>query len=203
MHDFRQVHERQTARMRTRSEWFLTPVGERLAATDSDPTAMHVLRGSNRSSSGNIGKNLKYSSESTNKWFLWLNQFLCIAATGLSASAESVKRPSLRRNSSREKSRLHRSSSRRNKENGAKSRGASESSKSRSLETVKAKGARVTIDQQPAEKMIKNSDELSQLTEQNSTGNAHQQPDIAIGPQDCTEMDIQTFHVTLTYKPRI
>ncbi|XP_032453869.1 uncharacterized protein LOC100118685 isoform X4 [Nasonia vitripennis] len=173
-----QVHERQTARMRTRSEWFLTPVGERLAATDSDPTAMHVLRGSNRSSSGNI-------------------------ATGLSASAESVKRPSIRRNSSREKSRLHRSSSRRNKENGAKSRGASESSKSRSLETVKAKGARVTIDQQPAEKMIKNSDELSQLAEQNNTGNAHQQSDIAIGPQDCTEMDIQTFHVTLTYKPRI
>jgi len=25
-------------------------------ATDSDPTAIHVLRGSNRSSSGNIGK---------------------------------------------------------------------------------------------------------------------------------------------------
>lgn len=44
--------------MRTRSEWFLTPVGERIAATDSDPTAMHILRGSNRSSSGNIGKNL-------------------------------------------------------------------------------------------------------------------------------------------------
>lgn len=42
--------------MRTRSEWFLTPVGERLVGTDSDPTAIHVLRGSNRSSSGNIGK---------------------------------------------------------------------------------------------------------------------------------------------------
>ena len=55
-----QVHERQTARMRTRSEWFLTPVGERLIGTDSDPTAMHILRGSNRSSSGNIGK-LKFS----------------------------------------------------------------------------------------------------------------------------------------------
>lgn len=51
------VHERQTARMRTRSEWFLTPVGERLAGTDSDPTAIHILRGSNRSSSDNIGKN--------------------------------------------------------------------------------------------------------------------------------------------------
>lgn len=58
MPDFHQVHERQTARMRTRSEWFLTPVGERLVATDSDPTAMHILRGSNRSSSGNIGEHL-------------------------------------------------------------------------------------------------------------------------------------------------
>lgn len=54
-----QVHERQTARMRTRSEWFLTPVGERLAGTDSDPTALAVLRGSNRSSSGNIGEKYK------------------------------------------------------------------------------------------------------------------------------------------------
>lgn len=48
----RKVHERQAARMRTRSEWFLTP----LVTTDSDPTALHILRGSNRSSSGNIGK---------------------------------------------------------------------------------------------------------------------------------------------------
>jgi len=47
-----QVHERQAARMRTRSEWFLTPV----VASDSDPSAIHILRGSNRSSSGNIGK---------------------------------------------------------------------------------------------------------------------------------------------------
>ncbi|XP_058789264.1 uncharacterized protein LOC131663139 isoform X2 [Phymastichus coffea] len=165
-----QVHERQTARMRTRSEWFLTPVGERLSATDSDPMTVHVLRGSNRSSSGNI-------------------------ATALSASAESVKRPSLRRNSSREKSRLHRSSSRRNKENGAKSRGT-ESSKSRSMETVKAKGARVMIDQQPAEKMIKNDDDEKSPQDQRAMTPQ-------IGPQDCTEMDVQTFHVTLTYKPRI
>ncbi|XP_012230307.1 unconventional myosin-IXa-like isoform X2 [Linepithema humile] len=90
-----QVHERQTARMRTRSEWFLTPVEGKLAITDSDPSTIHVRRGSSRSSSGNI-------------------------AAGLSASADSVKRPSLRRTSSREKQRLHRSSSRRNKENGVK-----------------------------------------------------------------------------------
>ncbi|XP_014241170.1 uncharacterized protein LOC106661924 isoform X1 [Cimex lectularius] len=91
-----QVHERQTARMRTRSEWFLNP-GYRLASSmDSDPT-LHVLRGSNNfTSSGNIG------------------------GTGLSASAESVsKRSCVRRNSSR--SRHNRPSSRRNKENGNKS----------------------------------------------------------------------------------
>lgn len=127
-----------------------------------------------------------------------INMYTYVIATGLSASAESIKRPSLRRNSSREKSRLHRSSSRRNKENGTKARGTSESSKSRSLETVKAKGSRVTIDQQPAEKIIKNSDEV--IAESNNTGKS----DVAtIGPQDCTEMDVQTFHVTLTYKPRI
>lgn len=26
---------------------------------------------------------------------------------------------------------------------------------------------------------------------------------MGVTPQDCTEMDVQTFHVTLTYKPRI
>ncbi|BET03469.1 RhoGAP domain [Nesidiocoris tenuis] len=91
-----QVHERQTARMRTRSEWFLNP-GYRLAASmDSDPT-LHVLRGSNNlTSSTNMG------------------------SAGLSASAESVtKRSCVRRNSSR--SRHNRPASRRNKENGSKS----------------------------------------------------------------------------------
>ncbi|KAL1122628.1 hypothetical protein AAG570_002955 [Ranatra chinensis] len=98
-----QVHERQTARMRTRSEWFLNP-GQRMACSmDSDPT-LHVLRGSNNlSSSGNIG------------------------GAGLSASAESVsKRSCVRRNSSR--SRHNRTSSRRNKENGNKAGGAAQKS---------------------------------------------------------------------------
>ncbi|GAB1868551.1 Rho GTPase-activating protein 20 [Camponotus japonicus] len=184
-----QVHERQAARMRTRSEWFLTPVGERLVGTDSDPTAIHVLRGSNRSSSGNI-------------------------AAGLSASAESVKRPSLRRNSSREKQRLHRSSSRRNKENGAKggvrSATAAAADVSRSLEAIKSvKIVRVTVDQQQqqqqqltAEKMLDNSyNEI--IEEQTARVPSRTGGDGIIGPQDCTEMDVKTFHVTLTYKPRI
>ncbi|XP_012280051.1 uncharacterized protein LOC105699537 isoform X2 [Orussus abietinus] len=172
------VHERQTARMRTRSEWFLTPVGERLTATDSDPTAMHILRGSNMSSTDNI-------------------------ASGLSASAESVKRPSLRRTSSREKSRLHRSSSRRNKENGAKGR-SSETSKSRSLETVKVKTVRVSVDQQPAEIILKNTEEEPSQRESKECV-AVQNDDLVA--QDnalrAADMDVQTFHVTLTYKPRI
>ncbi|XP_046827117.1 uncharacterized protein LOC124427820 isoform X2 [Vespa crabro] len=169
-----QVHERQTARMRTRSEWFLTPVGEILAATDSDPTAMHVLRGSNRSSSGNIG--------------------------GLSASAESVKRPSLRRTSSRDKTRIHRSSTRRNKENGAKGRSI-DACKSRSMETIKTKTVRVAIDQ-PVEKMLKSSRDVIKEIGNEERIEVHTS-DVPIGPQDCTEMDVQSFHVTLTYKPRI
>jgi len=139
----------------------------------------------------------------------------------LSASAESVKRPSLRRTSSREKQRLHRSSSRRNKENGAKGSGRSastvaaaaamvEACKSRSLETMKTvKLVRVTMaaDQQTSasEKMLDNSH--NEIIEERATKETRASSRIGgenvIGPQDCTEMDVQTFHVTLTYKPRI
>lgn len=119
-------------------------------------------------------------------------------AAGLSASAESVKRPSLRRTASRDKGRLHRSSSRRNKENGVKCR-TGDGCKSRSVETVKIK--RVSLEQ-PVEKLPKNSEEV--LNEEDSKeclDNPH--ADVSVGPLDCTEMDVQTFHVTLTYKPRI
>ncbi|XP_069684730.1 T-cell activation Rho GTPase-activating protein isoform X2 [Periplaneta americana] len=173
-----QVHERQTARMRTRSEWFLTPVdggeGGKLvtcSTVDSDPTSIHVLRGSNTmSSSGNI------------------------VGAGLSASAESVKRPSIRRSSSRsDKSRHlpHRSSSRRkNKENGAKQ--------------VSQPSGIITQSQ-------RNSGEERKLDEGRggkktvvvSGGDDGKGVMVGVTPQDCTEMDVQTFHVTLTYKPRI
>lgn len=142
--------------MRTRSEWFLSPAegkdGKVTASSmDSDPTSIHVLRGSNnRSSSGNVG------------------------GAGLSASAESVKRPSFR-HSSREKScHLLRSSHRRkNKENGAKQR---------------AVPANLLEDK---EKHF-----LAAGADSSTVGNT-------LTEQDCTEMDVQTFHVTLTYKPRI
>lgn len=103
-----QVHERQAARMRTRSEWFLSPLinpGQLLYTIDSDPTSIFVIRSSNRSSAGNIDYHL----------------FKLLAkkgGTALSASAESVqKRPSVRRANSRH---VHRVSSKRNKENGSK-----------------------------------------------------------------------------------
>lgn len=139
---------------------------------------------------------------------------------GLSASAESVKRPSLRRTSSREKQRWHRNSSRRNKENGTKGAGRSAtavaaavteaSNKSRSLETIKTvKIVRVMAadqQQQPAtEKMLDNSH--NEIFEEHASKEtrvpSRTSGDGVIGPQDCTEMDVKTFHVTLTYKPRI
>lgn len=107
----------------------------------------------------------------------------------------------MRRTSSREKaSRLHRSSSRRNKENGAKVRAVESSCKSRSTELSKTnKTVKVSIDQTADNKFLKNNDDISN----DKDSNIAQNNDCQIGPQDCTEMDVQTFHVTLTYKPRI
>ncbi|KAJ9583594.1 hypothetical protein L9F63_022067, partial [Diploptera punctata] len=175
-----QVHERQTARMRTRSEWFLTPAdgseGGKLvtcSTVDSDPTSIHVLRGSNtRSSSGTIG-------------------------AGLSASAESVKRPSIRRSSSRsDKSRHppHRSSSRRkNKENGSKQAQAP---------TMQPPGI-ITQREEKKSVQIEEGRGGKKAAVVVSGGEDGRGVVVGVTPQDCTEMDVQTFHVTLTYKPRI
>lgn len=75
---------------------------------------------------------------------------------------------------------------------------AVEASKSRSSEVTKAKTVRVSMDQ-PVEKMLKNNDEMPN----DKKPGVAQRNESPIGPQDCTEMDVQTFHVTLTYKPRI
>ncbi|KAK6620466.1 hypothetical protein RUM44_006867 [Polyplax serrata] len=100
-----QVHERQTARMRTRSEWFLSPLiapEQLLYAIDSDPTSIFLLRSSCSRSSAD---------------YRLLKMLTKKGGTGLSASAESIhKRPSIRRNNSRH---VHRASSKRNKENGS------------------------------------------------------------------------------------
>ena len=60
----------------------------------------------------------------------------------------------------------------------------------------------MAIDQQPAEKILKNTEEVLSEQDKEHVSNLAG-ADVSIGPQDCTEMDVQTFHVTLTYKPRI
>lgn len=83
-----------------------------------------------------------------------------------------------------------------------------EASKSRSLETIKTvKIVRVMAadQQQPAtEKMLDNSHEIFEdHANKEARIPSRTSGDGVIGPQDCTEMDVKTFHVTLTYKPRI
>ncbi|CAH0560789.1 unnamed protein product [Brassicogethes aeneus] len=101
-----QVHERQTQRMKTRSQWFLGPSVEctscggsldiPLNEADVSMLSNTLLR---RSSSGTI-----------------------VGIAGLSLSAESIqKRPSVKRSNSRDKRYIQRSASRRNKENGSRS----------------------------------------------------------------------------------
>lgn len=150
----------------------------------------------------------------SNLFHIIVQFFFSNPAAGLSASAESMKRlPSLRRNSSRDKQRLHRTSSRRNKENGAiesNSRSAVaatvESCKSHSLEMIKTvKIVRMTTaaDQQQLKKA---NDSQNEIIEERAIKEARvpsRTGGNVIGLQDCTEMDVKTFHVTLTYKPRI
>ncbi|XP_059487297.1 rho GTPase-activating protein 20 [Neocloeon triangulifer] len=95
-----QVHERQAARMRTRSEWFLSPAQQELLKESASSRILKV--GSDRSSSDNI-----------------------VLTSGLSVSAESVK-TLLRRTSSRDKERVRRGSARKNKENGKKQQSITE-----------------------------------------------------------------------------
>lgn len=101
-----QVHERQTERMKARSQWFLGPSVDcqscggsldiPLNKADVSVLTNALLR---RSSSGTI-----------------------VGIAGLSLSAESVqKRPSVKRANSRDKRCLQKNSSRRNKENGSRS----------------------------------------------------------------------------------
>lgn len=70
---------------------------------------------------------------------------------------------------------------------------------------MKTKIVRVVTVEQPVEKKIlDNSREIieERPVREHVCTTSHD-GDGTIGPQDCTEMDVQTFHVTLTYKPRI
>lgn len=110
-----------------------------------------------------------------------------------------MKRPSIHRSSSRsDKSRHlpHRSSSRRkNKENGTK----------QAQPIVTQASSIITQSQRNGSDEKKS----SQLDEGRGGKKVVSGRDdgrgvvTGVSPQDCTEMDVQTFHVTLTYKPRI
>ncbi|XP_061513443.1 uncharacterized protein LOC1270813 isoform X5 [Anopheles gambiae] len=106
-----QVHERQAARMRTRSEWFLGARGSSLELCHDGPGSLiHPQIVTSTPIPGAIGHGHHHAHG------------IIVGNVGLSASAESVHQSSAKRSSRRGGSRhghLHRSSSRRNKENGS------------------------------------------------------------------------------------
>ncbi|XP_049288916.1 uncharacterized protein LOC125766880 isoform X3 [Anopheles funestus] len=106
-----QVHERQAARMRTRSEWFLGARGSSLELChDGTGSLIHPQIVTSTPIPGAIGHSHHHPHG------------IIVGNVGLSASAESVHQSSAKRPSRRGGSRhghLHRSSSRRNKENGS------------------------------------------------------------------------------------
>ncbi|XP_015834520.1 uncharacterized protein RhoGAP71E isoform X3 [Tribolium castaneum] len=175
-----QVHERQTERMKTRSQWFLAPSVEcsscggslDLPLNEADVSALTnaLLR---RSSSGTI-----------------------VGIAGLSLSAESVqKRPSIRRSNSRDKRHyLHRSASRRNKENGSRSnsfKGRSDRKGSNS----RSSSFKIKCENISRSCSFKTKTELctcpgGDITDDSNAGTP-------------TAKKNETICVTLTYKPRI
>ncbi|CAH1985181.1 unnamed protein product [Acanthoscelides obtectus] len=182
-----QVHERQTERMKTRSQWFLGPSVEctscggsvDLPLNEADVSALTnaLLR---RSSSGTI-----------------------VGIAGLSLSAESIqKRPSLKRSNSRDKRYLYRSASKRNKENGSrsnsfKSRGERKSSNSR------PGSFKLKYDNISKSSSFKNKGELCSCptngSKEGATAIVTTSNEASPGAPKTTE----TICVTLKYKPRI
>ncbi|XP_050504125.1 uncharacterized protein LOC114325503 isoform X5 [Diabrotica virgifera virgifera] len=97
-----QVHERQTERMKTRSQWFLGPSGDCASCRNSLDFPLNEMD----------------VSALTNAFLRKSSSGTIVGIAGLSISAESVqKRPSVKRANSRDKRLLHRTTSRRNKEN--------------------------------------------------------------------------------------
>ncbi|CAH1186352.1 unnamed protein product [Phyllotreta striolata] len=97
-----QVHERQTERMKTRSQWFLGPAVDCASCRNSLDFPLNEMD----------------VSALTNAFLRKSSSGTIVGIAGLSISAESVqKRPSVKRTNSRDKRLLHRSTSRRNKEN--------------------------------------------------------------------------------------
>ncbi|XP_065158142.1 uncharacterized protein [Atheta coriaria] len=182
-----EVHERQTERMKTRSQWFLAPSVECTSCGGSldiplDESDMSALTSAllRKSSSGTI-----------------------VGAVGLSLSAESVqKRPSIRRSNSRDKrSYLHRSTSRRAKVTSSRSN----SFKGRELKATNSRSGsfKLKYENIPRSCSFKSKAELCSCPSDAGSG----APDVNnVGGQalDTGVKTVpETIHVTLTYKPRI
>ncbi|XP_076273223.1 rho GTPase activating protein at 71E isoform X2 [Rhynchophorus ferrugineus] len=180
-----QVHERQTERMKTRSQWFLGPSVDcsscggsldiPLNKADVSALTNALLR---RSSSGTI-----------------------VGVAGLSLSAESIqKRPSIKRANSRDKRYVQRSASRRNKENGSRSssfKGRNERRGSGS----RSNSFKIKYDNISRSCSFKNKGELCSCPVEGSSAleNGNKEDNL---PLD-TAKTKETICVTLTYKPRI
>ncbi|XP_049826049.1 uncharacterized protein LOC109598177 isoform X1 [Aethina tumida] len=184
-----QVHERQTQRMKTRSQWFLGPSVEctscggsldiPLNEADISMLSNTLLR---RSSSGTV-----------------------VGIAGLSLSAESIqKRPSVKRSNSRDKRYIQRSASRRNKENGSRSN------------SFKGRGERKSTSSRPGSFKLKyenisrscsfkTKNELCTCPSVDGAIAAENgvQSDEAQPQQSPPKTAPETICVTLTYKPRV
>ncbi|GFT68395.1 rho GTPase-activating protein 20 [Nephila pilipes] len=186
-----QVHERQTARMRTRSEWFLnpspcpspTPIQVPPEIDENEEVAIKLMR-TNDSKRGSNASSVSSSS--------------LLNTVGGGSDNQLVRRPSgkgsrlVRRSSSKSK---------RDKENGAgascvSTSGLATSSKNKrdsGVSKVVSLGSSVSTEPLPV-----SGSSPARAKMMNRLSNP-----VGITEQDCTELDVQSFHVTLTYKPRI
>ncbi|XP_044747982.1 uncharacterized protein LOC123309128 isoform X3 [Coccinella septempunctata] len=182
-----QVHERQTERMKTRSQWFLAPsvdccscggsVDMLLEDIDVKTLTNALMR---RSSSGTI-----------------------VGIAGLSLSAESVqKRPSIRRSNSRDKrSYLHRSTSRRAKQNGSRSN--SFKNRERKISNSKSGSFKMKYGNISRSCSLKNKAELCSCpSNNNEVPPVNEEPKSTVLPTTAKKTT-ETICITLTYKPRI
>ncbi|KAG1675291.1 Rho GTPase-activating protein 20 [Nymphon striatum] len=184
-----QVHERQTARMKTRSEWFLNP------SPCPSPTPQHYsINSETIELLSNINEQTPcpraqiLRSESYNK-----------SSSG-AGPERSEKVTLLRRSSSKEKRLVRRNSSKskKDKENGKKER-------------VYGAEAMLIHDNKPTSAILHSpktgpgsySPMPMDTSPQRLSSSPSQVINQSVTDQDCTEVDVHTYHVTLTYKPRI
>ncbi|KFM81837.1 hypothetical protein X975_25809, partial [Stegodyphus mimosarum] len=184
-----QVHERQTARMRTRSEWFLNP------SPCPSPTPFHVPPEIDENEEIAF-KQMKTSDSKRG------SNASSISSNSLLNSVGSDKQL-VRRSSGKEKRLVRRSSSKskRDKENGTNASCVSTSGIATSSKNKRDSGTTKVVSlggSAPTEPPTVSGSSPTRAKVINRLSNP-----VGITEQDCTELDVQTFHVTLTYKPRI